>query len=711
MNDAGESAPAPTPEPKPPPQPAPASSQAPAAVTAPAAAAAPERPRRNRRLRCAAMALGALAALTAVFYVEENWRGRSAWEAVETKLGNLQEKLDWAAYIPPAAPDDQNFYKAPRMQDWFGGKGTNQLTARLSLDTFAALGWHRTNGNGSVMVAELILRSPETGATPPGAAAPPPEVVPVISLDNILLSEAIRRLADQAKLKLNLDAQVIAGRPGADGKPGPPIRVTGQWTNVSALSVLMTVLCKNDLRWEDDAKTGVALIKEAGLTDVSGGSSLVSREFVLAAIGDAIGPVGQAADGFPLSRNALRQDPPRRLSVTPDSVPTQNELARLFPALNALRIEPGGNSLQAWLNVVPVAAADYLAWSDQFSGEFDKIREAVKRPSARLDGDYGQLCRVPAPNLTAVRVVALRLSSRAKAFVLRGQPEEALRELTLLHDLGGLLEGKPAGRGMTLSRAMAEVAITDLYAETINDGLRWHVWREGELAALQDQLSRMDVISLVWNALESERAGDCRLLETGARAEAAREFDIGAGKTNFWQEIRSPSRMALQFMPRGWLCQNMAHLAVWEQKMIDSVDRLQGIIRPRLVQEAGGQIKVEALLHRHSFFWFLAKDIIPPMSARLETTALAQTAVNEALVVCALERCRLARGDYPATLHDLAPDFITLLPPDPVNGGPLQYRLLAPGRFLLYSIGWDEKDDHGAPLDAAGKGDWVWGRL
>lgn len=101
------------------------------------------------------------------------------------------------------------------------------------------------------------------------------------------------------------------------------------------------------------------------------------------------------------------------------------------------------------------------------------------------------------------------------------------------------------------------------------------------------------------------------------------------------------------------------------------------------------------------------------MSARLKTTALAQTAVNQALVVCALERCRLARGAYPATLHDLVPEFLTVLPPDPVNvkGGPLQCRLTGPGRFRLYSIGWDEKDDNGAPLDAAGKGDWVWGRL
>ena len=59
------------------------------------------------------------------------------------QVGEPQEKLDWAAYIPPAVPDDQNFFKAPRMQDWFAGNGANEFTTRLSLDTFADLAWHR----------------------------------------------------------------------------------------------------------------------------------------------------------------------------------------------------------------------------------------------------------------------------------------------------------------------------------------------------------------------------------------------------------------------------------------------------------------------------------------------------------------------------------------------------------------------------------------
>ena len=124
---------------------------------------------------------------------------------------------------------------------------------------------------------------------------------------------------------------------------------------------------------------------------------------------------------------------------------------------------------------------------------------------------------------------------------MRGEPEQALSELTLLQGLRVCLEGKPTGRPMTMPRAMGDVAIADVYAETINYGLRWQIWREPELAVLQDQLSRVDLVSPVWTALESERAGDVRLLESGSRSETARIYHVGGSPVYaFWQKIRSP---------------------------------------------------------------------------------------------------------------------------------------------------------------------------
>src|SRR5262249_13182079 len=111
-------------------------------------------------------------------------------------------------------------------------------------------------------------------------------------------------------------------------------------------------------------------------------------------------------------------------------------------------------------------AREYLEWSDQFSSDFDQIRAALKRPGARIDCDYGQPTTVLAPNFLTIRCLAQTLAQRAHSFFLLGDPEKALRELTLLHDFCRVLESPPTGKPITLVGAMINVAVMGLYVET-----------------------------------------------------------------------------------------------------------------------------------------------------------------------------------------------------------------------------------------------------
>jgi hypothetical protein len=61
----------------------------------------------------------------------------------------------------------------------------------------------------------------------------------------------------------------------------------------------------------------------------------------------------------------------------------------------------------------------------------------------------------------------------------------------------------------------------------------------------------------------------------------------------------------------------------------------------------------------------------------------------------AVERFRLATGQFPRHLQQLAPAFLPQIPTDPFDGAPLRYRLLDNG-YVVYSIGADLKDDNGA---------------
>ena len=59
------------------------------------------------------MRLAILATLIAIFYTEEDWRGKRAWENYKHEWEAKGEKFDWQAFIPPSVPDDQNFFYAP----------------------------------------------------------------------------------------------------------------------------------------------------------------------------------------------------------------------------------------------------------------------------------------------------------------------------------------------------------------------------------------------------------------------------------------------------------------------------------------------------------------------------------------------------------------------------------------------------------------------
>jgi hypothetical protein len=108
--------------------------------------------------------------------------------------------------------------------------------------------------------------------------------------------------------------------------------------------------------------------------------------------------------------------------------------------------------------------------------------------------------------------------------------------------------------------------------------------------------------------------------------------------------------------------------------------------------------------------------IFPAFGGAVRKTAYGQESVDLARVAMALERYRLAHGEYPESLDPLTPQFITKQPHDIINGEPLHYRRTADGRFVLYSVGWNETDDGGVVVLSKGssprvdinKGDWVW---
>ena len=464
----------------------------------------PVQPSWSRRLfnwrvaRLLLLSLAVITTLTAGFFTEENWRGKRVWEQCRHQLESEGAVFDWNTRIPPAVPDEQNFFSAPKMAEWFAGRQTNDLPRRLE--------------------------NPKTH--------------------------------------------------------------------------------------------------------------------------------GVSASGT-----------------------------------NAIQTE--------------AEARDYLAWTVQFAPDFQRIRTALGRPYARIDCDYGQPTTVLAPNFFTIRNVAQTLTQRAHCFLLIGEPQHALEELTLLHDLCRILESAPTGKPITLIGAMINVAVTDIYTDTIAEGLRSHAWREEHLVALERQLGEIHLEKSLAETLVDEPMFALRTLDTSSRAELVKLF-IGVPGSS------KRSALLLKYAPRGWLYQYMVFHAGLNEKTSAGLDAAKQMVSPRKIDEAGRVLQYN--INHVSPYNFLAYWWTPNWVKALQKFARNQTMANEGAVACALERYRLARGEYPESLDSMVPQFIDKLPHDLIGGRPLKYRRIASSEFLLYSIGWNETDDSGIPGKNIADGDWVWAK-
>jgi hypothetical protein len=178
--------------------------------------------------------------------------------------------------------------------------------------------------------------------------------------------------------------------------------------------------------------------------------------------------------------------------------------------------------------------------------------------------------------------------------------------------------------------------------------------------------------------------------------------------------------LLMSIVPNGWFALERLNCSrMVDECLLPTIDLAARQINPRRSRQAEERIarlakhSTAGLFLRHYFFCGI---LLPGGSRTARKAAFAQTAVDCAVIACALERYRRDHGQYPDLLGALQPQFIPKLPHDVINGEPLKYRRTEAGRYILYSVGWNETDDGGLVCAAkAGnenslaQGDWVWG--
>ena len=84
--------------------------------------------------------------------------------------------------------------------------------------------------------------------------------IPLIVMDDVPLTDAIKNLARQAGINYMLDPRVAFGQIGPDGKPVPQPTVSIRWENVTAQQALTALLGNYNLQLVEDPKSKIARV-------------------------------------------------------------------------------------------------------------------------------------------------------------------------------------------------------------------------------------------------------------------------------------------------------------------------------------------------------------------------------------------------------------------------------------------------------------------
>jgi tetratricopeptide (TPR) repeat protein len=365
-------------------------------------------------------------------------------------------------------------------------------------------------------------------------------------------------------------------------------------------------------------------------------------------------------------------------------------------------------------------AADVLQALSKYDSGIEELREASRLPSSRfpLNYDSESPSAILLPHLTALRTCSQTLQLRCLAELQNGQPEKAIADVKLALQLADKIHTEPF-----LISHLVRIRMVNLTLQPIYEGLAEHKWSDAQLVELDAELAKLDFLADYKLSMRGEmgcQGGEAdRLRRHPEQLEGLNGMNDGEGGVI---NQLLPGKLVVHLIPTGWFYQNQLRCArVMVDYYLPVADVNRGTVSPAEFRRGNAALFAET--KTATPFNMLERLMLPALGV-VRKFACGQESVDLARVAIALERYRLAHGEYPKSLDVLAPQFIAKLPHDVINDQPLHYHRTsdpssqrsdaASGQFVLYSVGWNETDDGGVVsltkkgyLDIS-TGDWVW---
>lgn len=351
------------------------------------------------------------------------------------------------------------------------------------------------------------------------------------------------------------------------------------------------------------------------------------------------------------------------------------------------------------------AAADTLQALGSFAPLLAQLREAGARPRCQFPVHWERTYEAGLPHLAIFQSASKFFALRVAAHLELGQSAEAYEDW---HD--GLRFLAVTAEEPTIINALVRISCLPLLVNGVWSGLAAHQWAEPELRKIEADLESLDWLKDYVFAMSCERGALNTMIDAmiDSPVELAKLITIMKGIQER-APLESSPPWAWRFYPTGWLDQNKVKTNQYFDEAIARVDPERGLyLVERPVSNSPGNFKT----FPKNLYYLIFSVGAPVFQGFEQRFAWAATVTAQARLACALERYRLAHGNFPEALTELIPHYVPALPVDIVNGEPYRYRRTADGAFVLYSVGSDLHDNGGA-LDPKIKTldqqlDWVW---
>ena len=333
------------------------------------------------------------------------------------------------------------------------------------------------------------------------------------------------------------------------------------------------------------------------------------------------------------------------------------------------------------------APRDVLRALEHYAPQFKEWSEWRSRPRCRFNLDTRDVMAMPLPHLSTFVDAAKLFSLRLRAHLALGDSATAYVDFTEGIQAYHKLSEEP----VLISGLVRISALTTILA-AVGDGLAQRAWDESELKGIAQDLSSIRVCADYLEAFSSERGfgnqfGD-ELIAMSPRqraqiltaVSAARAWSNGGNYPPSWAYLVFPKRL---YRDNQLRC----------NQHIDEI--CARVTEDQFQPSTGTPTSLENLTGLDVFYYCIfspSNGVFAEIGSRY---AHLRTQLDETRLAIAVERCRMARGEYPERLAELVPDFIAALPVDTYSSQSLIYRRKDGGTFFLYGVGKDRTDEDG----------------